>query len=373
MARERKRGIEDEVLYDADGYIEQQLPADLIVVPPFIELADGRLVYAGYRLNERWRRRILARTQGKLDKDNARELFKDLVEEVRPARPRRGMLLRFCKLADAEDARILAFARLWGPLYLCKHGLPFTHDPPLVPFSWSKTLSDPAPSRECRPLGWGGWSGWEPLDGWRRLARAVSAVLRIGAALAQARPAGAEEWKTAWSFSRDPNKAPHTRVADQRRDLGSLSDSWLMMGRVRPSMGCAREGYEIRVAGLGLFGTIAIQVMFYVAQARGWAVCTRCNRVFPPDRQPSLGRRTYCSRCRDRNAPVRDAERAYRDRKRRGIALLRNGLGPTEVAQETRSRLATVEGWKRNLEGQKPGRTPNPTAKHRARPKQARP
>src|SRR5262245_47356558 len=39
-----------------------------------------------------------------------------------------GLLEGFIKLADAPDEAILAYARRWGPLWLCKHGDPFRSD-----------------------------------------------------------------------------------------------------------------------------------------------------------------------------------------------------------------------------------------------------
>src|SRR4051812_13779671 len=38
-----------------------------------------------------------------------------------------GLLEDFVKLARASDETILGYARRWGPLWLCGHALPFSH------------------------------------------------------------------------------------------------------------------------------------------------------------------------------------------------------------------------------------------------------
>src|SRR5690242_5744761 len=48
--------------------------------------------------------------------------------------PPEDLLDRFCELADESGERIERFAEQWGPLGLCKHGVPHTHRPFRTPW-----------------------------------------------------------------------------------------------------------------------------------------------------------------------------------------------------------------------------------------------
>src|ERR1017187_5244584 len=92
------------------------------------------------------------------------------------------LLERFCLIAESADtdAAIVAFARRWGLLGLCEHGLP------------SEGLCNGHST--CTPCG---WTGTESFDHWRRLARAFQSMLRIGLALNRGKPGENADWELA--------------------------------------------------------------------------------------------------------------------------------------------------------------------------------
>ena len=81
--------------------------------------------------------------------------------------PGPGLLEQFVALSDAPDEDILRYARQWGVLVICHHGLPASH------------------SEHCRPLtlpGRGRYVFWEPVENWRFFARHAQRVLEMAAA-----------------------------------------------------------------------------------------------------------------------------------------------------------------------------------------------
>src|SRR5438093_76622 len=80
--------------------LERPYAADVLLVPPVVELDGERLrwSFGGKRGSPSWTaRRVL---------------------------PGTGMLMKFAELSDAPPADILAFAKKWGVLGVCRHDLP---------------------------------------------------------------------------------------------------------------------------------------------------------------------------------------------------------------------------------------------------------
>ncbi len=67
----------------------------------------------------------------------------------------------------------------------------------------------------------------------------------------------------------------------------------------------------VRLGGYGLYGALAIQLMFNVCRTDGLAVCTSCGTPYLPSRKPRRDRNSYCAEC-GRKAAVRDAAARYR-------------------------------------------------------------
>ncbi len=115
---------------------------------------------------------------------------RDFADTARPrlVEPEAGMLDRFYGLAgeDVPAARVVAFARRYGILGICRHGLPCTHTPfsPERPMSYrpvrpSREVSAPFFGELCTPLGWDGHGGLEPVAAWCRYAQLARAILHV--------------------------------------------------------------------------------------------------------------------------------------------------------------------------------------------------
>jgi hypothetical protein len=116
-------------------------------------------------------------------------------------------LFAFTRLAKApSDSQLAQFAMRWGPLGICKHGWPSTHDngscaPLRAPERyWEHHTEQTAWSA----VFWSGpgeipmneWQGtyWEPLVAWRFYVRKFAAALNIANFLRKERPGRHEDW-----------------------------------------------------------------------------------------------------------------------------------------------------------------------------------
>src|SRR5262249_43694631 len=116
-------------------------------------------------------------------------------------RPGDGLLREFVSLTrDRSGERILTFARSWGVLDICQHGLPWSHAPGSGLLANLPVLPDqfPAPEfrRACFPLGFtvNSGGGWEPVEVWRAFARQATVLLDVAARLHLGKPVHAEHW-----------------------------------------------------------------------------------------------------------------------------------------------------------------------------------
>lgn len=218
----------------------------------------------------------------------------------RDAAPDGQLLERFLGLYSAPDAAILQFARRYGPLGICPHGLPSSHD------------------ANCRPAGWQDGLCRETLSDWRFYSAHAVAVLKVAAALTRDQLPAPADWQTI--YQRSGRKAPWwTRdIGVERENVADVLQEMLSHGSPRLTAvwnpGC-RPALEI--APGGLYGVIAIQVCLRAAQTDGLARCDSCACWFtPPQRKPKAGQRTFCPDCRASGAPARFARRDYLERKR---------------------------------------------------------
>jgi hypothetical protein len=271
--------------------------------------------------------------------------------------PGPGLLEQFVGLSDASDEDILRYARHWGVLVICRHGLPASH------------------SEHCRPMtlsGRGRYVFWEPLASWRYFARHAKRVLEIAAATYNGQVM--ESAVTAQLFPMPP---PATRSGDapvvrRRRDKtvrfdrslyllherknifehwfadilesGSTGPAsrppgktqtltrqrafvtyavncWLNWGRARPQIDWdgPTPTIELTTGGIlpmyadRLSGALALQLAYAVASSEGVATCFACGRFYTPARRPAAGRRSFCPACGVR-AAWRTSKRVTRGR-----------------------------------------------------------
>jgi predicted RNA-binding Zn-ribbon protein involved in translation (DUF1610 family) len=277
-----------------------------------------------------------------------------------PRQKRAGVALidQFRQLHVASDEAILDFARRWGVLGICKHGLPTSHSPSCLPVAY--------------------WEGdtvyWkEPLSVWRKYSRCVGAVLNVAGEVAQERNGRAADWRILLHWSdeerlseRDvwpspPGHLPLVRLRERGFQDGEIDEALIdkharLLGLPWGSLSAAREMLGVYVNGwirmsgmvpwldwdgklkvwridlvpsgyafssgltLGLLGALALRLMLVVANSEGFALCASCHQSYFPKRRPDPTRRNYCPQC-GKQAAWRDAARAVRERRRRKAAL----------------------------------------------------
>jgi len=272
--------------------------------------------------------------------------------------PGPGVLEQFVALSDAPDADILRYARHWGVLVICHHGLPASH------------------SENCRPLTLprrGGYVFWEPIESWRYFARHAKAVLEMAAATYNgqviesaitdrlfpmppiAKRSGArapsvrrrkdekfrfdrslyllherknifEHWLAGIPEPGPTKLAVHpsgnTKTLTRQRAFVSYAvNCWLNWGRARPQIDWdgPTPTIELTTGGIlpmyvdRLSGALALQLAYAVASSEGVATCFACGRFYTPVRRPAAGRRSFCPACGLR-AAWRTSKRVTRGR-----------------------------------------------------------
>jgi len=267
--------------------------------------------------------------------------------KVRYRHPKPGMLADFIRLEGARDADILAYARRWGVLGICDHGLPCSHNqyptgiladvPPCLPI-----LATPRPPGESE------YRVREPLVIWRQWSRKAQALINISVQLNQDRFPRVEDWRVVKDLGdsglgqteRDlsdlglvepPDRRSmkdSTKLDEAHRALAYELDGWISMGQIRPRISWVRQRQPDRMSqanwgarfsldavssGPNLFGLLALNLLLAIART-SLAVCSACANAYIPTRRPNPNRRNYCTRCGLKAAQL-EASRGYRRRK----------------------------------------------------------
>jgi hypothetical protein len=274
---------------------------------------------------------------------------RDLPHDGHRVLPDFTLLVEFVRLAEEsiDDEQFLVFARRWGLLGLCSHGLPRTHDQNTIPYSVSFGL-------------WlnGDWNcssgveSPEPVEWWRYWARQARALVALIASVRMGEAGAIEHWETVWSpgpWVRDELREKtrdvieevrlglHIRVIDeigvQRDELAHSIETWLRLASVGLKVHWWSEGPRPVLTNVALFDTIGMLILFLGGDSSGFAVCSGCHAPFMPQRR--LGprdRARYCADCRRDHRPQREASRsAYR----------RNTADPVFRAKEAARRRAS--------------------------------
>jgi len=248
-----------------------------------------------------------------------------------------GALEKFRAITGPAD--VLAFARRWGPLGLCKHRLPYTHNPPPLVRRRKQRHA------WCRPLGFELGDTWEYLDDWYRwvdLANAIQSIQIDPSKVGSGHPAEADAaargaaWRTIAAV--DSSIAEHERgygseefslkdddFSVQMDMLARHVQGWLVLADARPLISWGNESMPLyllegvqqptfslttpdRSCGVA-FLLLAVQLM----NSLGIRVyrCAGCQRIFRPDRKLPSNKRHWCNNC------VRVANRTYVAKSRR--------------------------------------------------------
>jgi hypothetical protein len=264
-----------------------------------------------------------------------------------------GLLRAFVGLADPDASAqdVLAFARAWGMLGLCPHGLPRTHDPNSIPYSVGFPLSITA-DWSCES----GVKSREQVDWWRYWAGQAAALASLIAAVRSDQLGPPAHWETLWSpgpwargglwdesadavaeIRDDLQAGAIDHVPGQRDEIAGALDAWLRLAQVRVKVNWWSEQLRIEIRNRGLFDSIGLLLVFLAGDLEGFALCHACQTPFVPRRR--LGprdRARYCADCRAEHRPQREASRA---------AYRRKAADPVFRAKEAaRRRASRVRG-----------------------------
>jgi len=201
----------------------------------------------------------------------------------------KGMLDGFIKIRDG--AGVLRFARRYGVLGICEHGLPASHNPP----------------GQCYPLGWDGLGACEPVDRWLHFAGQARAMVAIAAHLRQDKPGTADDWRAVFAaYPREQIDALCERLAQLvdtgRFYLRHVLHEWLTWGDVRPTLHWPidEEAPSLSFTG-GTFGLLGVQLLFAIAAAHQLAICSGCGTPYLRNK-PRRKRRNFCENCGEKVA-----------------------------------------------------------------------
>jgi hypothetical protein len=260
--------------------------------------------------------------------------------------PGPGMLTDFVALAEAEESRILAYAKRWGPLCICGHGLPCSHN-----------------RHECAPLPADARHPerkvfWEPLASWRHYATEARAILHLaalshdrkvdddgGLARLLSRPVplpipprpltAAEQARRAHNIGStieilmeafpalallmdqdDPSGAWaeslfRTTEVDQRRTVEMALNRWIDLAAIRPVVrwSATHPTFEmttgtVRTQGYNdnLFAALTLELTYGVLRQMPLRKCDACGRPHSPRRWPRANEHSFCRDCGKRAA-----------------------------------------------------------------------
>ena len=249
------------------------------------------------------------------------------------------MLSDFVALASGSDDEILSYARTWGPLCICEHGLPCSH-----------SFESCGPMRLDRRRRKHVY--WEPLASWRHFAEQALAILAL-AGLSHSRdvddpgfgqlmshtppnpfplrPVSAQQaarreerdrkwveefnlWlplMQQWIDQEHPElRRPRPlslRLQQQRRAVAYALNRWIELGAVRPiaSWEQSEPSLEITAGTYGnyeflndrLFGALTMEFTYAVLRRSRMRRCDGCGRPHVPRRWPKLNSRSFCRTC----------------------------------------------------------------------------
>lgn len=249
--------------------------------------------------------------------DGERLLWRAAKGEEKRFHPGRGLMEDFVRLHESSPDQIVKYAKRWGVLGLCSHGLPTSHSYPSYVFGYKGMthICRPAPSKSMR--------GYfeEPLEIWRDFSKNAFELLHIAAQLHKGKPVGSKDWEFACSvFAVSSTTDTHAeKMKMQRYQVAFVVERWLSLGGVRPRF--TWEGltpsFELggpALIGTGLFGALAVQLLLSISRIDGLEVCSGCTHPYLPSRRPQSGRRHYCPDCREKGVPQLHAVRDKRER-----------------------------------------------------------
>jgi hypothetical protein len=280
-------------------------------------------------------------------------------------------LWEFVKLVGQPDRDIISFAKRWGPLGICAHGMPYTHAFECIPLSHEDRLwetpderahwaaVDPGFSADD-PQTWNRF--WEPLTAWRFYTRHFDALLAIAQALNEGHQVSPRTWFAAarWHVATEyepliqgeayPPYPRHTAWNENlvwewmaRSSRGELQETFavylstlLREARALPLMTWApneprarltlsfgqaplTDPYsdELRLEIDSLFAVLTAQLVAAVQNPQGLYKCDFCHEVFarteraPRHRRDGQPERILCSKQKCKQAAQREDKKKW--------------------------------------------------------------
>jgi hypothetical protein len=332
------------LVFDLEERPAQSYAADLLVVPWRIELNGDRLEWQEHKA---WARGepippISYKPMEFRDRD-----FQTHRGWPWYTSPDQMMLRRFADLSPSKDPlAVLEFARRYGVLHLCEHGLPASHNPGLLRFSRNQF---PA----CKPRGWDGLTppprGSEPISEWLALSQRARGILSVADKLRTGRPGAQDGWEDAYAstggfFLEVAGKT----VEGDWFALCHLVNEWIQIGQFIPKVFHRNGRIVVRFrcwSRFGqLFGALGMQLMLALIRAPGVAVCSNCGGLYRPDRTPAPFRANFCGSC-GRPAAVARAKGRYRKTQRQARELASSGLSVPEIARRLNRSEERIRKW----------------------------
>jgi hypothetical protein len=227
------------------------------------------------------------------------------------------LLERFCRIADAPDteAAVVAFAKRWGLLGLCRHGLPPYHrrDSSFSPITGVRLNRD-----YCKV------TLKESFQHWVNFARRFDSMRRIGLDLNRGKPGDNSDWELALADADCPprdvdlffrNRRP-ARVDVARSRYSTLMSRLMLMSHLHPIFQYRNGVWNLDMASdsyANLPAILTTQLMRRVASSKTMVKCRECDDWFEPRRN-----QVYCdgAGC-GKKAAWRAASRRYADSRSR--------------------------------------------------------
>jgi hypothetical protein len=214
------------------------------------------------------------------------------------------LLERFCGIAEAPDtaAAVVAFAKRWGVLGLCEHGLPYGHVrfyEPMFGLGGRRLTSldqyQGTDRRSCLP-------GAESFQHWKELAVRFDSMLRVGLDLNRGKIGSDLDWEL---VSIDPDFSGWKEqvgfllsIDEARLQYAALVRRLIQMAQLEPRFYWSNGVWNIDLdsyfmAYSNLPAILTAQLMLRVSSAKTQIKCSECPRWFIPRRN----QRKYCNHC----------------------------------------------------------------------------
>ncbi len=246
-----------------------------------------------------------------------------------PRKSRAGeerLLTEFMSLAHLSQTKVVAFAKKYGVLELCRHDLPASHIPRRM---WADLAEDETSA--CWPvrhLGTGGVTR-EKLSTWIRLATQAEATHRIAGLLTDYKSVPEENWtsirgllpqgmvNTPGELRSQGFEPREFTEAQQQRVLMMALQRWLDLGDVGFRVSWEKGSPSFTYGGTGLAGAIAIQLGLTCTRTFGFLICSnaKCSLPYSAKRGPKPGEANYCLECRGGPIPNRVRQQRHRAKK----------------------------------------------------------